>query len=273
MLRASDYLPPTRHDGAPQPNKCEWTAHESTSLSDADLGALAWVLADTIMAARFGPALPLLASWRSHTLAGTPIPDPERQAVAAFVEPVFGLRTQPKSDTHLYGHVGEWLWHLLTSQNQAVKLQPEPKGDVTDSGGDGFSIYEDASGGLHFRLWESKKYTGKGGVSGSINKANKQLAKNGQRYIAKIVGALAYESTEIISFMSGIPVSWVQGGNDVGAGVTIATDRPVPKQPFRNMSKKFPKLGQSGQLRGVITSIDRFKELARLVREYTWTAL
>ena len=121
-----------------------------------------------------GPLRPrhqLYDTWRQHTLAGTKIPSPDRETIASFIEPVFGLPDEPKSEDHLHGHVGEWLWHLLTKDNAAVRVQPDPKGDVTDAGADGFSIYENTTGALRFRLWESKKNTGSGSLSTSLNQA------------------------------------------------------------------------------------------------------
>jgi hypothetical protein len=78
---------------------------------------------------------------------------------------VFGLPDAEKSEHHLHGHVGEWLWHLLTRDNHAVRVQPDPKGDVTDGGGDGLSM--------------GKKNTGSGSLSTSLNHAYTQLAEAG----------------------------------------------------------------------------------------------
>lgn len=149
-LTVRNYLPRTSHDGSAAAGKCEWSSHVAVSLTPAETGALAWVLIDTIMRARFGPATQLHDMWRQHTLAGTKIPSPTDRTIASFVEPVFGLPDAEKSEHHLHGHVGEWLWHLLTKDNPAVRVQPDPKGDVTDAGGDGFSIYETGMGALRF---------------------------------------------------------------------------------------------------------------------------
>ncbi|WP_285686418.1 hypothetical protein [Actinoplanes sp. NBRC 103695] len=265
------------HDGAAAAGKCEWSSHVAVSLGDQETGALAWVLIDTIMQARFGPATQLYDAWRQHTLAGTKIPAPTSVTVGSFVEPVFGLPGAEKSETHLQGHVGEWLWHLLTKDNPVVRVQPDPKGDVTDAGGDAFTIYEPIAGTLRFRLWESKKNTGKGPLSTSLNKAYKQLADHGQRYVAKIVGTFAQSSNgtsdAIVTFIAEVPGAWVQGDELVGAGVTLATHQTLPATPFTNMASKLPLLNKPGQLRGLATSIDGYDELARTVRRYAWTAL
>ena len=138
-LTVGDYVPQASHDGAPGAGKCEWTSHVCTPLTDEEIGGLAWVLIDNVMKARFGPATKLYDIWREHTLAGISIAESHRLTIGSFVRPVFGLPgTQvEKSKDHLHGHIGEWLWHLLTKDNPAVKAQPAPKGDVTDSGGDG----------------------------------------------------------------------------------------------------------------------------------------
>jgi hypothetical protein len=269
-----DYLPRVFHDGAAAAGKCEWSSHVAVSLSDQEIGALAWVLIDTIMQARFGPATQLYDVWRQSTLAGAQIPAPTNVTIGSFVAPVFGLPPVEKSEQHLQGHVGEWLWHLLTKDNPAVRVQPDPKGDVTDAGGDAFTVYEPAAGVLRFRLWESKKNTGTGSLTTRLNKAYQQLADHGQRYVAKIVGTFAQgSSNEMIAFIAEVPGAWVQGDELVGAGMTIATDQTLPATPFTNMASKLPLLNKPGQLRGLATSIDCYDELAKTVRRYAWTAL
>ncbi len=276
-LTVHHYLPRTSHDGTGAARKCEWSSHEAFGLSREETGALAWILVDTIMKARFGPATGLYTTWRDQTLAGTKIPSALVHTIASFVEPVFGLPHGPKNIHHVHGHIGEWLWHLLTKDNPAVRIQPDPKGDVTDAGGDGFSIYEVDAGVLRFRLWESKKYTGSRSPSSSINKAYIQLAKDGQRYVAKIVGAitpsLPDSTDEIVKFIAEVPEAWARGDGFVGAGVTLATQRPIPKKPFKRMATKFPLFDKPGQLRGLATSVSNYEELAQTVRRYAWTAL
>lgn len=274
-LVVHDYLPQTFHDGAAEAGKCEWSSHVGASLTPEEAGALAWVLIDTIMQVRFGPATSLYDTWHEHTLAGTTIPSPDKETIASFIEPVFGLPDAPKSEDHLQGHVGEWLWHLLTRDSPAVRFQPDPKGDVTDAGADGFSIYENPAGALRFRLWESKKNTGSGSLSTSLNQAYTQIATSGQRYVAKIVGTFTPGShdAETLAFMAGVPAAWTQGEEPVGAGVTLATHQALPGKPFKNMSKKLPLLNKPGQLRGLATSISCYDELARTARRYAWTAL
>lgn len=275
LLSVHDYLPRTFHDGAPAAGKCEWSSHVAASLTAAEAGALAWVLIDNIMRVRFGVAVDLYDTWRKHTIAGTTVPSPVNEVIASFVKPVFGLPSEPKSEVHLHGHIGEWLWHLLTKENSAVRVQPDPKGDVTDGGDDGFSIYENTAGELRFRLWESKKNTGRQPLSTSLNRAYTQLAESGQRYVGKIVPTFTPGShdDELIAFVAGVPVAWVQGDEFVGAGVTLATHQPLAAEPFKNMSSKLPKLDKPGQLRGLVTSISCFAEFAIAVRRYAWTAL
>lgn len=276
-LSVGDYLPQTVHDGSPGRGKCEWSSHVAASLAPEEVGGLAWVVLDTMMQVRFGPAAHLYDIWRQHTLAGAKIPAPIDRPIASFVEPVFGLPGAGKSEHHLQGHIGEWLWHLLTKDGPTVRVQPDPKGDVTDAGGDGFSIYESDSGALRFRLWESKKNTGLGSLSTSLNEAYAQLAESGQRYVAKIVGTFAQVSTdtseEMIGFITGVPEAWAQGDQIVGAGVTLATHQPLPEKPFKKMGAKLPLLDKPGQLRGLATSISCYDDFANTVRRYAWTAL
>lgn len=274
-LTVRDYLPETFREEPATASECDWSSHVAENLDSDEAGALAWVLIDTIMRARFGPAAGLYDVWRQHTLAGTKIPTLDKVTIASFIEPVFGLPAEPKSEDHLHGHVGEWLWHLLTKDEAAVRLQPSPKGDVTDAGADGFSIYEDDAGALRFRLWESKKNTGSGSLAASLNKAYKQIADSGQRYVAKIVGTFTPGShdDDLLAFIAKVPAAWAQGGEEVGAGVTLATHQTLPARPFKKMSKKLPLLDKPAQLRGLVTSIDCYDELAKTVRRYAWIAL
>jgi hypothetical protein len=279
-LTIADYVPVDVHDGTPAASKCEWTAHVAADLSQNEVAALAWLLIDTIMQARCGVAVSVYQTWRQHTLAGTTItPQTKRDVVAGFVEPVFGLpENGPKSTDHLEGHVGEWLWHLLTKDRPAVRLQPDPKGDVTDSGGDSYSVYETAADELRFRLWESKKNTATTKtVSTSLIEAYNQLARDGQRYVAKIVGTFSAPTNdaadELRTFIANLPEAWAQGDEIVGAGVTLATHQQLPAKPFAKMPDKLPLLRRPGQLRGLATSIASFAEVADTVRRYAWTAL
>lgn len=270
-------MPRTFHDGTAAPGKCEWSSHVRVDLTLEETGALAWVLIDAIMSARFGRAASLHAEWRQHTLAGIKLPAPRDRIIGSFVEPVFGLPGAAKSDDHLHGHVGEWLWHLLTKDNPAVRVQLDPKGDVTDAGSDGFSIYEIATGALRFRLWESKKNTGSGSLTASLNKAYAQLDGHGQRYVAKIVGTFDRVSSdvseEVMALVCDLPEAWVQGDEVVGAGVMLATHQDLPAAPFTGMATKLPLLDKPGQLRGLATSLSCFVDVAESVRRYAWTAL
>lgn len=248
----------------------------SADLSVEDTGAVAWLLIETIMQARFGPSAALYDTWRAHTLAGTTIPAPKSKAIRGFIEPVFGLPDAKKSNDHLHGHVGEWLWHVLTRDSPAVRVQPEPKGDVTDAGSDGYSIFEVAAG-LRFRLWESKKNTGSKPLSSSLNTAYGQIDEQGQRYVAKVVGAFSQVSNDttdpMMQFIATLPEAWAVSDESVGAGVALATHKPLAVEPFKNMTKKLPALDKPGQLRGLVISVGTFKALAEMVRRYAWTAL
>ncbi|MCS5480803.1 hypothetical protein NYP18_14245 [Corynebacterium sp. YIM 101645] len=241
------------------------------------MSALAWLLSETIMQARFGTATDLYDLWRKHTLAGTKIPKPLDEVIASFIEPVFGTPGAPKNLDHVHGHIGEWLWYLLTKDNPAVRVQPEPKGDVTGGGSDGFSIYEISTGELRFRLWESKKNTGASSLSSSLNTAYKQLDSQGLRYVAMIVGTFkqtsADTSQEVLSLVNSLPASWVKSDQTIGVGVVLTTHQPLPVLPFQKMSNTLSSFDKPGQLRGLASSINCYVELADMVREYLWTAL
>lgn len=272
--KVDNYLPVVSHDGANVAGKCEWTLHGAVTLPPDELGAVAWVLINEIMRARCGAAASVYDLWRSQTLLGTKIAVVEdHEQVLAFASSVFLTSAPGMSQNGLQGHVAEWLWHLLTRDSAGVRLQPEPKGDVTDGGGDGHTVYQNAAGDLRFRLWESKKYAGGGRTNPSLNRAYKQLRKHGARYVAKIVGAHQSSAPDITALVSRLPAAWARGDQEVGVGVALATKQPLPSKPFKNMGGKLPRLDKPGQLRGLATAVTNFEELAALVREYAWTAL
>lgn len=275
-LRVHDYLPRAFHDGSAAAGKCEWSSYLAVELTMEERGALAWILIDSIMKARFGVVIQHYNTWREYTLTGARIPS-SNLVIPSFIKPVFGLPNEQKSEHHLQGHVAEWIWHLLTKDSHGVRVQLDPKGDVTDAGGDSFTIYESSTGDLRFRLWESKKNTGTQPLSTSLSKAYTQLDKHGPRYVAKIVGTFGHltsdTSQELRDLVVNLPDAWAQGDQLVGAGVMLGTHQLLPVAPFNNMAAKLPFLNKPGQLRGLAASICCYAELADLVRSYAWTAL
>lgn len=271
-----DYLPRTFHDGTAQANKCEWSSHVVTKLTPDESGALAWVLIEEIMKDRFGCAKDLYDTWRKCTLEGVHLSPQKKKVIESFVAPVFGLPSAPKDRNHLHGYLGEWIWHLLTRNNRAVRYQSTPKSEVTGGGGDGFSIYENAQGELRFRLWESKKNTGVNPrIKSKIGEACNQLESEGQRYVALFIGMRSSEvmSKEEEILIEGLADAWAERSEIVGAGTALSTHHPLPKAPFDGTSKILTGFDKPGQLRGLAVSISCYCDLAETVRRYAWTAL
>lgn len=66
---------------------------------------------------------------------------------------------------------------------KAHSVKPDP----LEPGGDGLVVYN-VGATYVFRLWEIKKHHANGPVSGTINRASKQLASRGNEYLAKLAG-------------------------------------------------------------------------------------
>lgn len=270
----TDFLIIDHHDGTPGAGKCEWTSHVMRSPTQLDKAACAWIIAQAIMAERLGLSTQLYNEWRKCALTDT-----RSTAYDAIFEavskPVFGTRSSPGSQDHLLGHIGEWMWHIITGKYPSVVQQNPPKPSVTDAGGDGYTIYKDANGELKFRLWESKKETGsnQNGPTISARAGWRQLESKGLEYVAKIASSHSPGTygDKVDQLMSDLLIEWNINGPRTGVGVTVATHHPIKPTIFNDMASDFPLRTEPGQLRGFAVSVDTLIEVAEQIREYVWS--
>ncbi|MFJ9448600.1 hypothetical protein ACIRRH_43425 [Kitasatospora sp. NPDC101235] len=243
---------------------------------------MAWIVADAIMRHRSGRST-AYDLWRSAATTSTSLTATQARRVSVCVQPVFGLPTRPtNAEDHVPGHVGEWLWYLFLReeepQGREVAFLEPPSWSVTEGGGDGFVVHRltgapDAS--LLFRLWEIKKFTGAGSVSGTISKAADQLKERGLEYLAKLCSAHANEPGDIGELMSQLVELWIQADPSGGAGVSVSTNTAsLPKRSaFTQVPGYLPDLRHPGQLEGLIVAVGDFTKFADQVKEFLWSAL
>jgi hypothetical protein len=118
-------------------------------------------------------------AWKQRLEGGPPPSGSSKDALNAFIKPVFGLPENPDviPPDHLEGFVAEQLWYFLSLEvppEEIVRIE-RPGFLPTDPGGDGLVIHRVSAGYLMFRLWEIKKCTGDSGVSSTVNTAYNQL--------------------------------------------------------------------------------------------------
>ncbi|MFF1819735.1 hypothetical protein ACFVWG_20715 [Kribbella sp. NPDC058245] len=260
------------------PQKCRWHLGTVIGVSGPKRAALAWIIANAVMDQRSGGSR-AATLWRTAALAQAKLASPERQLVAAFIDGVFGLPPDGKSEEHLIGHVAEWLWYLhaleVVDSTRTVALLEPPKFNVTEPGADGFVIYEDNdTGDNSFRLWEIKQHTGASAVSKTVGDAYTQLSTNATRYLAQLTSIHSAQSGPVGDLCKQLVDFWIDNSDSAGVGVGVASARvPPPKTCFTTMGKQFPGLVQAGQLEGLLLAIEDFQGLARDVRTYLWTVL
>lgn len=262
----------------PAAQTCTWHLETAIGLSAEDRAAVAWLIADAAMKRR-GGASKVHAAWRGAALAGTKLTGHDHELVASFIDSVFGLPPDGKSEDHLVGHVAEWMWFLTTSETvdpaRTPVLLEAPKFNVTEPGADGFIVFhQTATDDHHFRLWELKKHTGASPVSSTVSTAYTQLETKAMRYLAQQVSTHSLIEGPVGELCSMLGEFWLECHEraGVGVGVTTATT-PPPTSCFTTMGQRFPGLDKPGQLEGLLLAVEDLLELAKDVRGYLWTVL
>lgn len=261
---------------------CPWQLIGFASGGALERGAVAWIVADAIMENRAGHSR-AYTLWRDAAVKAQPLSGDDARLVKPFVRPVFELPPKGSAaDDHVPGHVGEWLWYLLTREehltdHELALLEP-PSWSVTEGGGDGFVVHRIPVGtdtSLIFKLWEIKKFTGGGSVSGTITKAASQLARRGDEYVAKISWANSTLPGDLGRLMTELTELWMRADPRGGAGVSVSTNTAsVPKRSaFTQVTTYLPQLVHPGQLRGLVLAVEDFNAFATQVRGYLWSAL
>ncbi|MFC0550507.1 hypothetical protein ACFFHJ_06385 [Planotetraspora thailandica] len=252
-----------------------------------DLEKAAQMIADEAMRIRCGSS-PVLARWRERRDGeggSADTGDLDRQAIAVFVAPTFGLPDddgdKAKAD-HIQGFVAELLWNRLiqdrTSCHDGRTLvhTEEIKGDPTGTGGDGLVVYEIADGTLVFRLWEIKKHVSASPISATIKRATDQLAAHGARYLAMLTGPGTKQAGSLGQLYGDLVNLWLAGSSRAGIGVSVATSAeyaPNDHPFFANVAPVFPQFPAEGQREALMVAVSDFAAFAERVRKIVWTGL
>lgn len=261
----------------PTANQCTWQLGTASGLPIAERAAIAWIIADAAMKQRGGNSN-VHTTWRNAALDGVKLTGNEHMRVSAFVDAVFGLPPQGKSETHLIGHVAEWMWFLHASETidpkrTAVVLEA-PKFNVTEPGADGFIVFrETATDEHHFRIWELKKHTAAGPVSTTITNAYYQLHQNAMRYLAQQVSIHSTIAGPIGELCRQLVDYWLESHDRAGVGIGVTTASTPPATCFTTMGKRFPGFNRPGQLEGLLLSVENLTQIAKDVRGYLWIVL
>ncbi|MFD4833318.1 hypothetical protein ACFWPV_26200 [Streptomyces uncialis] len=253
------------------------------SSSPEDRAAAAWIVADEIMRERTGGRQRTYGTWREATLSETKLTGKDHVLVKAFAEPVFEAAAAKTDGNHgLAGHVGEWLWYLLTRDlpkdpARPVEILGPPKAAVNDGGGDGLIVHrEDGTArGFSFRLWEMKKYTGKADdPSGAISKGWTQLNTKAGTYLGMLSWGDKQLADDTREFVGSLTEQWVDEEESAGAGVSVALNTTaIPTKAFHLAHQHFTTHKHPGALQGLVVAIDDLEGFAHEVRKYVWTAL
>ena len=258
---------------------CVWHLGRLSAASP-NLDAAAWLLADEMMRGRCGAARRTYDLWHARATGGLPLSPVEREMVEQFVEPSIGLPGHEKSRDHLEGAVAEYIWYLVARDrvepHRVMRHLEKPSLLASEPGGDGLAIYERvADGSLAFRLWEVKKHTGSGDVSGVITRACTQLAARGKKYFAKYAsqGELLPDA-DLVDLYGELGERWIRSHESAGAGVAVAiSEARAPRRAFSQMHRHLPQLRNGDQLEGLIAAVGDFATFALRVREFLWSGL
>ena len=190
-----------------------------------------------------------------------------------------GTPESPKSDTHVQAQVAEVIWHILTREEAGVSRElvhaEGPKFYVTEPGGDGLAVWQEAEGGLAFRLWEVKKHHGSSPLSRTLSSAYSQLSTRGAQYLAQYTAlGIGYEGA-LADLYAHLVDSWIDAQPHAGAGVSVSTSEGHSPQGgcFLSIRNHFPEMTNPGQLEGMIVAIGDFPAFAEQVRGILWTGL
>jgi hypothetical protein len=268
----------TEQQTQPTPSQCVWHLGTVIGLGQAERAALAWLIADAVMTHRAG-ASKAAGLWREAALTGKKLTGTDREIVAAFIAGVFGLPPDGKSETHLIGHVAEWLWylHALETDHAAgsIALLEPPKFNVTEPGADGFIVFSDsATAETSFRLWEIKQHVGASAISSTIGEAYDQLKTHATRYLAQLTSVHSVQPGPVGDLCKQLVDFWVDCNARAGVGVGVASaTTPAPEKCFSTMGTHFPGFTRAGQLEGLLLAIEDLADLAQDVRGYLWIVL
>jgi len=251
----------------------------------APIDALAADLADRIVSFQCRGAPQHYDTWKDQAHDGKLASDSAKQALGAFLSPVFGppgsLDAIPSN--HLQGYIGQMLWYFLCEERQEEEFirRIEPPGfTAIDHGGDGLVIHGAPNVPMLFRLWEIKKFVPTPGASRSsvistINTAYDQLDTKALEYLARYTATgQVVDDPEMQEFYGKLVELWIAGSDQAAAGVSVATSQAhVQNRSFDAFGQRFPRFTKPVRLRGMLTAIDDFAAFCSKVQEEVWKGL
>lgn len=275
-MKLSDYFLASENSASTH----SWTLAKHDDTGDLSVEDLAKFLAELIMEHKCRGCPQKYNLWKQHLDGGAEPSGTAREALKAFIEPVFGLPENPDfvQQDHIEGHVAEYLWYFLSLEGLTGKnvVRVEPPGFApTDPGGDGLIIHGSTNTVLMFRLWEIKKCSGTSTVSSAVGSAYKQLDARATKYLARYT-AIGQEisNPRLADFYGQLVDLWIDAKPEASAGVSIATCvTRIPARCFTTFGNRFPQFINPVRLRGMLIAIQEFPTFANKVREYVWKGL
>lgn len=251
-------------------------------LVGADRESAAQLLADTAMSVACGNSS-VLDRWRQRRDGGSAEVGSSLKTVETYVAIAFGHPDRPPNADHLQGHIAELIWNLLLAERSIARdgrrlvRAHSVKADPLEPGGDGLVVYRDASDVLVFRLWEIKKHDAVRFVSGTINRASKQLVNRGHEYLAKLAGPETVAQTGAMGELYESMVDlWFDRSERAGVGIAIGTSdshAPSGARSFRSINKSFPDFKDKAQTESIVIAMPDFPGFANRVKEIVWSGL
>lgn len=251
----------------------------------APVDALAADLADRIVRFQCRGALQHYDTWRAQAHEGRISSDSARQALGAFLSPVFGPPGSVNAipSDHLQGYIGQMLWYFLCEERREAESirRIEPPGfKATDPGGDSLVIHGAPNSPMLFRLWEMKKFVpasnaSRSSVTPTINTAYDQLDGKALEYLARYTATgQVGDDPEIQEFYGKLVELWRDASDQAAAGVSVATSLAhASNRCFETFGLRFPRFTDPVRLRGMLTTIDDFAAFCSKVQEEIWKGL
>lgn len=272
--RLSDVLVLDRKGAA---NRCQWLRGRLADPPAVNQRTAITIVADAAVRWQCRGAVQHYEAWRQAVADDTQLSVDQRQKLAPFIKPAFGLPARELPADHLQGHVAEYVWYILAQENLPAGLTLRtlegPSFSVTTPGGDGLAVYQRRDAVLVFRLWEIKKHDSAMHLSRTVARAYKQLDKNAEVYLAELTTLADTYESEIAQLYAGLSDLWIDRDERAGAGVAVSTsDGHLPVRCFGTMHNSFPDLSNE-QLQGLVVALGDFPVFARAVRDQVWSAL
>ncbi|MBX9151986.1 hypothetical protein [Rhodococcus qingshengii] len=246
--------------------------HVRVKVGEAD--ELARRLALHIAFELMAPSDAAFESWNCRFEGGPEHDAATKAEIEAYVMADFEPAEKDKAQTRLLGAIVEHLWTALASSLDGFWGRPfhveHDHFSVIDHGPDGLSLYDSDTPDLRFRLWESKRHTGKGSVTTVMTGAAEQMKGGAAQYLARISKPLQSHDDARVQQLSGEIVRLWTIRNDraaVGVSVGRSTNDHVPARPLQGLVKTFEFAG-NGRCEGVIIEISDLVKFSEGVRTH-----